>query len=157
MIDCIFVSECLDRLIVNEFGFVLQLGKIVASIEQKLVSLNDIVTCRAPFKTESNYWMSSSLIVTVNLLKMIVIIRLFGLLLMIFCYLCRCFCIVKYILSKSWMFLCFSFWMGNAYYWKVTFLLLAFPWSKLLLRLIVINHLFRNFVWKSCRLKLEDS
>ncbi len=31
------------RLIVfNEFGFVLQLGKIVASIEQKPVSLNDI-------------------------------------------------------------------------------------------------------------------
>ncbi len=42
MVDCIFVSECLDRLIVNEFGFVLQLGKIVASIEQKPVSLNDI-------------------------------------------------------------------------------------------------------------------
>jgi len=26
MVDCIFVSECLNRLIVSEFGFVLQLG-----------------------------------------------------------------------------------------------------------------------------------
>jgi hypothetical protein len=41
--------------------------------------------------------------------------KAFWLLLMIFCYLCQCFCIVKYMLSKSWMFLCFSFWMGNAY------------------------------------------
>ncbi len=54
-VDCIFVSECLDRLIVNEVGFVLQLGKIVASIEQKPVSLNDIVTYGAPFKTESDF------------------------------------------------------------------------------------------------------
>ncbi len=52
MVDCIFVSECLNRL---EFGFVLQLGKIVASIEQKPVSLNDIVTCRTPIKNESDY------------------------------------------------------------------------------------------------------
>ena len=55
MVDCIFVPECLDRLIFNEFGFVLQLGKIVASIEQKPVSLNDIVTCRALIKTESDF------------------------------------------------------------------------------------------------------
>ena len=34
---------------------VLQLGKIVASIEQKPVSLNDIVTCRALIKTESDF------------------------------------------------------------------------------------------------------
>ncbi len=54
MIDCIFVSECQYRLI-DELGFVLQLGKIVASIEQKPVSLNDIVTCRAPIKNESDY------------------------------------------------------------------------------------------------------
>ncbi len=40
---------------VSEFGFVLQLGKIVASIEQKPVSLNDIVTCRALIKTESDF------------------------------------------------------------------------------------------------------
>ena len=26
MVDCIFVSECLNRLIGSEFGFVLQLG-----------------------------------------------------------------------------------------------------------------------------------
>jgi len=38
---------------------VLQLGKIVASIEQKPVSLNDIVTCRASIKNESDYWMSA--------------------------------------------------------------------------------------------------
>ena len=55
MVDCIFVSECLNRLIVGEFGFVLQLGKIVASIEQKPVSLNDIVTCRTPIKNERDY------------------------------------------------------------------------------------------------------
>ena len=55
MVDCIFVSECLNRLIVSEFGFVLQLGKIVASIEQKPVSLNDIVMCRTPIKNESDY------------------------------------------------------------------------------------------------------
>ena len=36
-------------------GFVLQLGKIVASIEQKPVSLNDIVTCRALIKNERDY------------------------------------------------------------------------------------------------------
>jgi hypothetical protein len=36
MVDCIFVSECRYRLIVDEFGFVLQLGKIVASIGQSL-------------------------------------------------------------------------------------------------------------------------
>ena len=34
---------------------VLQLGKIVASIEQKPVSLNDIVTCRALIKNERDY------------------------------------------------------------------------------------------------------
>jgi len=42
-------------LLFNEFGFVLQLGKIVASIEQKPVSLNDIVTCRTPIKNERDY------------------------------------------------------------------------------------------------------
>jgi hypothetical protein len=55
MVDCIFVSECLNRLIVSEFGFVLQLGKIVAGIEQKPVSLDDIVTCRTPIKNESDF------------------------------------------------------------------------------------------------------
>ena len=55
MVDCIFVSECLNRLVVGEFGFVLQLGKIVASIEQKPVSLNDIVTYRALIRTESDF------------------------------------------------------------------------------------------------------
>ena len=55
MVDCIFVSECLNRLVVGEFGFVLQLGKIVASIEQKPVSLNDIVTSGALIKTESDF------------------------------------------------------------------------------------------------------
>jgi len=38
---------------------VLQLGKIVASIEQKPVSLNDIVTCGALIKNESDFWMGS--------------------------------------------------------------------------------------------------
>ena len=55
MVDCIFVSECLNRLVIGEFGFVLQLGKIVASIEQKPVSLNDIVTYRALIKNERDY------------------------------------------------------------------------------------------------------
>jgi len=55
MVDCILCQNAFNRLIVNEFGFVLQLGKIVASIEQKPVSLNDIVTCRALIKNESDY------------------------------------------------------------------------------------------------------
>ncbi len=42
-----------------KFDVVLQLGKIVASIEQKPVSLNDIVTYGALIKNESDFWMSS--------------------------------------------------------------------------------------------------
>jgi len=44
----------IDLLLVNS-DVVLQRGKIVASIEQKPVSLDDIVTYRAPFKTESDF------------------------------------------------------------------------------------------------------
>jgi len=55
MVDCILCQNAFIRLIVNEFGFVLQRGKIVASIEQKPVSLNDIVTCGALIKTESDF------------------------------------------------------------------------------------------------------
>ncbi len=55
MVDCILCLNAFNRLIVSEFGFVLQRGKIVASIEQKPVSLNDIVTCRALIKTESDF------------------------------------------------------------------------------------------------------
>ena len=44
----------IDLLLMN-LDVVLQLGKIVASIEQKPVSLNDIVTCRTPIKNESDY------------------------------------------------------------------------------------------------------
>jgi len=44
----------IDLSLVN-FGFVLQLGKIVASIEQKPVSLNDIVTYGALIKNERDY------------------------------------------------------------------------------------------------------
>ena len=55
MVDCILCQNAFNRLIVSEFGFVLQRGKIVASIEQKPVSLNDIVTCRALIKTESDF------------------------------------------------------------------------------------------------------
>ena len=73
----------------------LQLGKIVASIEQKPVSLNDIVTCRAFIKNESDFLNElSSLIVTVNLFEDDSCKKAFWLLLMIFCYLCQCFCIV---------------------------------------------------------------
>ena len=54
-VDCILRQNAFNRLIVYEFGFVLQLGKIVASIEQKPVSLNDIVTCGALIKTESDF------------------------------------------------------------------------------------------------------
>ena len=43
-----------DLLLMN-LDVVLQLGKIVASIEQKPVSLNDIVTCRTPIKNESDF------------------------------------------------------------------------------------------------------
>jgi hypothetical protein len=59
MVDCILCQNAFNRLIISEFGFVLQLGKIVVSIEQKPVSLNDIVTYRALIKTESDFWMSS--------------------------------------------------------------------------------------------------
>jgi hypothetical protein len=79
MVDCIFVSECRNRLIVYEFGFILQLGQIVAGIEQKPVSLNDIVTYRTPIKNERDCFNGfMSLIITVNLVKMIVVMRLFG-------------------------------------------------------------------------------
>ena len=55
LVDCILWQNAINRLIVSEFGFVLQLGKIVASIEQKPVSLNDVVTCRTPIKNERDY------------------------------------------------------------------------------------------------------
>ncbi len=55
MIDCILCQNAFNRLIVSEIVFVLQRGKIVASIEQKPVSLNDIVTCGAFIKTESDF------------------------------------------------------------------------------------------------------
>jgi len=55
IVDCILCQNALVDLSLSEFGFVLQLGKIVASIEQKPVSLNDIVTCRALIKTESDF------------------------------------------------------------------------------------------------------
>jgi hypothetical protein len=42
-------------LVLTNFGFVLQRGKIVASIEQKPVSLDDIVTGGALIKTESDF------------------------------------------------------------------------------------------------------
>ena len=68
----------IDLSLVN-LDVVLQLGKIVASIEQKPISLNDIVTCGALIKNERDFLNErTSLIVTVNLLKMIVVIRLFG-------------------------------------------------------------------------------
>ena len=38
---------------------VVQLGKIVAGIEQKHVSLDDIVTYGALIKNERDYWMSA--------------------------------------------------------------------------------------------------
>jgi hypothetical protein len=78
LVDCILCRNAFNRLIVSEFGFVLQRGKIVASIEQKPVSLNDIATCGAPIKNERLLNECTSLIVTVNLLKMIVARRLFG-------------------------------------------------------------------------------
>jgi hypothetical protein len=55
MVDCILCLSAFYRLIVDELGFVLQRGKIVASIEQKPVSLNDIVTSGAFIKTESDF------------------------------------------------------------------------------------------------------
>ena len=55
MVDCILCQNAFNRLIVDEFGFVLQRGKIVASIEQKPLSWNDIVTYRALIKNERDY------------------------------------------------------------------------------------------------------
>ena len=54
MVDCILCQNASIRLI-GEIGFVLQRGKIVASIEQKPVSLNDIVTYGALIKNERDY------------------------------------------------------------------------------------------------------
>ena len=55
MVDCIlFQNASIDLSLVN-LDVVLQLGKIVASIEQKPVSLNNIVTYRAPIKNERDY------------------------------------------------------------------------------------------------------
>jgi hypothetical protein len=78
MVDCILYQNAFNRLIVSEFEFVLQLGRIVASIEQKPVSLNDIATCGTPIKNERLLNECTSLIVTVNLLKMMVARRLLG-------------------------------------------------------------------------------
>ncbi len=55
MVDCIFVSECLNRLVVGELDSSCNLVKLLLSIEQKPVSLNDIVMCRTPIKNESDY------------------------------------------------------------------------------------------------------
>ena len=52
MVDCILCQNALiDSSLVN-LDVVLQLGKIVASIEQKPVSLNDVVTYGALIKNE---------------------------------------------------------------------------------------------------------
>ncbi len=55
---CFCQNAVIDLLLMN-LDVVLQLGKIVASVEQKPVSLHDIVTCGTPIKNESDYWMSS--------------------------------------------------------------------------------------------------
>jgi len=56
MVDCILWQNAINRLLsLMNLDVVLQLGKIVASIEQKPVSLNDIVTCRTPIKNERDY------------------------------------------------------------------------------------------------------
>ena len=55
MVDCILCKNALIDLSLVNLDVVLQLGKIVGSIEQKPVSLNDIVTCRALIKNERDY------------------------------------------------------------------------------------------------------
>ena len=55
MVDCILCQNALIDLSLVNLDVVLQLGKIVASIEQKPVSLNDIVTCRTLIKNESDF------------------------------------------------------------------------------------------------------
>ena len=55
MVDCILVRMPLFDLSLKNLDVVLQLGKIVASIEQKPVSLNDIVTYGALIKNERDY------------------------------------------------------------------------------------------------------
>jgi len=60
MVDCILWQNAINRLLsLMNLDVVLQLGKIVASIEQKPVSLNDIVTYGALIKNERDYWMSA--------------------------------------------------------------------------------------------------
>ena len=136
----------IDLSLVN-FGFVLQLGKIVASIEQKPVSLNDILW-RVELLSRMKAIFEWALVIDCNCQSVEddSCKKAFWLLLMIFCYLCQCFCIVKYILSKSWMFLCFSFWMGNAYY-ESNLSVISFSWSKRLwliwvLKLVTCSGIF---------------
>ena len=55
MVDCILCQNAVIDLLLMNLDVVLQLGKIVASIEQKPVSLNDIVTYGALIKNERDY------------------------------------------------------------------------------------------------------
>jgi len=84
----------IDLLFMN-LDVVLQLGKIVASIEQKPVSLNDIVTCGALIKTESDFEWAPVIDCNCQSVEDDSCRKAFWLLLMIFCYLCQCFCIVS--------------------------------------------------------------
>jgi len=137
-------------------GFVLQLGKIVASIEQKPVSLNDIVTCRALIKTESDFWMSSVIDCNCQSVEDDSCRKAFWLLLMIFCYLCQCFCIVRNTYCPKVACCCVSAFEWAMRIVKSNLCVISFSWSKLisematwqnvlwLIWLLVISRLFRN-------------
>ena len=116
-----------------KLDIVLQLGKIVASIEQKPVS----------FKLYSDGWSSyqewtrflnglPSLIVTVNLLKMIVARRLFGFFWWSFVTFVNAFVLFKYICPKVAC-SCVS----------------AFEWAMRIVKsnLLLLVFLDQNFIW----------
>ncbi len=55
MVDCILFQNALIDLSLVNLDSSCNLVKLLFSIEQKPVSLNDIVTCRTPIKNERDY------------------------------------------------------------------------------------------------------
>ncbi len=94
MVDCILCQNAFNRLIVYEFGFVLQLGKIVASIEQKPVSLNDMWRVELLSRLKAIFEWAHVIDCNCQSVEDDSCKEAFWFLLMIFCYLCQCFCIV---------------------------------------------------------------
>ncbi len=95
VVDCILWQNALIDLLFMKLDVVLQLGKIVASIEQKPVSLNDNLW-RVELLSRMKAIFEWALVIDCNCQSVEddSCYKAFWLLLMIFCYLCQCFCIV---------------------------------------------------------------